>query len=475
MQSFDQEIHVQRLGWFINLRWVAVVGGFLILAVGPFAVPLDVKYGRLIACIAALGSLNVVYWAYWQKIKKKVPSEPLFLRKARVFLHLQMVTDLMLLTVMLYFSGGAQNPLLLLYLFHMAISTMVFTTRESLIYAVLAVVLPLFLFILEKSNPAFFADSTGHNLWQGIGGLSEVHERSILIAYSLTVGGLWFFLSRLATDLRNKEAALRQAHDQLKTTNEQLEQLDSFKNQFLNQVVFHLKNPAIDMDFDLSAVEKSLPKRNEKALEAIQTAKKRVWSLLEMIDDLAWLSHMRVKDVPFKKDWLDVYETLLKRIQALEGEAGKKGITFQLHGDAQVRLRADQEAFERAATNLLSNAVKYTPPGNHPILVEFQEVEGMLRLSIQDEGIGIPSKQQEKIFDEFFRATNAKTLEKFGTGLGLTIVKRILDWHGGKIQFASAPKQGTRVETWWPIGESVKEILPADSPVMERRARDRVP
>jgi signal transduction histidine kinase len=84
------------------------------------------------------------------------------------------------------------------------------------------------------------------------------------------------------------------------------------------------------------------------------------------------------------------------------------------------------------------------------VIVDFQVMGDWLVVSVEDEGIGIPPKQQQKIFEEFFRGTNAKTVEKFGTGLGLSIVKRIMDWHGGKVNFVSTNKQGTKVETWWP-------------------------
>jgi signal transduction histidine kinase len=232
--------------------------------------------------------------------------------------------------------------------------------------------------------------------------------------------------------------------------------MDLFKDRFLRQVVFQLKSPTIEMDFDLSAAEKAVTPKGGKALEAIQMAKKRVWSLLELIEDLVWLSRLEVQDIPFHKEWIDVYEALLKRVQVLEDQARQKGIEFKLHGDPQVRLRADKEAFDRVADNLLSNAIKYTPAGKSQVVVEFQVSENWLVMTVQDDGIGIPPKQQKKIFEEFFRASNAKTLDKFGTGLGLSIVKRVMDWHGGKVSLSGEPKQGTKVETWWPLDDSIK-------------------
>ena len=404
-----------------------------------------VQYGKIGACILVLALLNALYLAYWEKLKSTSPDSADYAGKVRAFLHFQMAADLALLTVMLYFSGGVKNPLILFYLFHLAISAILFTQKESLYYAALALALPWILYFSEwtgflKADP-----------WQGISGLSPEHEQSLLWGYSAVVAGLWFFLSRLSLDVEVKEEALREATDKLRTANEALKQLDVYKNQFLKQVVFQLKKPAIEIDFDLSTVEGSLDSKSEKALEAVQMAKKRIWILLELIEDLVWLSRMQAGEGTIKKTWVNVYETLLERIQAVEEQARHKGITFQLHGDAQARLLADPESFQRVADNLFSNAIKYTPVGKTHVTVNFQPEGNWLVLTVEDEGIGIPPKQQKKLFQEFFRATNARTMEKLGTGLGLSIVKQVMDSHGGRVSLSSEPKKGTKVETWWPF------------------------
>ncbi len=404
-----------------------------------------IQYGKIGACVLILGVLNAIYLMYWERLKSSQPSPMDFAKKVHFFLHFQMATDLALLTAMLYFSGGAKNPLILFYLFHLAISAILFNQAESLFYAALALLLPWVLYLLEWGG-FLTADP-----WPGISGVSGDHEQSILWAYSVAVAGLWFFLSRLGLDVETKEQALRETGEKLQTANEALKQLDVYKNQFLKQVVFQLKKPAIEMDFDLSAVESAIDAKNEKALEAVQTAKKRIWILLELIEDLVWLSRTQAGETPLKKSWVNVYETLLKRIQTVEEKAHQKGITFQLHGEPQTRLLADPESFERVADNLFSNAVKYTPVGKSSVLVAFHPEGNWLVFTVEDEGIGIPPKQQKKLFQEFFRATNARTMEKFGTGLGLSIVKQVMDLHGGRVSLSSETKKGTKIETWWPF------------------------
>jgi signal transduction histidine kinase len=445
LTPFQHEIRPERLSWFLYLRWGAVVGALAILLAGPWLVPMAIQYGKIGVCVLILGVLNAFYLIYWEKLKSTRTGSPDFAWKVHFFLHFQMATDLALLTAMLFFSGGAKNPLILFYLFHLAISAILFTQAESLFYAAVALLLPWLLYVLEWGG-ILSADP-----WPGISGISNDHELSVLLAYSVAVAGLWFFLSRLGLDVDIKEQALRETGEKLQTANEALKQLDVYKNQFLKQVVFQLKKPAIEMDFDLSAVESALESKNEKGREAIQTAKKRIWILLELIEDLVWLSRTQAGEVPLKKIWVNVYETLLQRIQAVEDQARQKGIIFQLHGDAQARLLADPASFERVADNLFSNAIKYTPAGKSHVAVNFHPEGNWLVITVEDEGIGIPPKQQKKLFQEFFRATNAKTMEKFGTGLGLSIVKEVMDLHGGRVTLSSEPKKGTKVETWWPL------------------------
>jgi signal transduction histidine kinase len=445
MTEIHNNLSLQQLRWFIRLRWAAVLGGLIIIGVGAFATPLHLSLGTLLSCLLVLGLLNGYYQNRLGRWSKAAPVPENLEDQIRMFFHLQMILDLAVLTFMLAVSGGTENPLFFFYLFHLAISAILFSGTSSLGYALVALLLPWLMYLFREEL------NGQENLWPGFSADWDLWLKAVLAGYSVTVAGIWFFLTRLASDLRAKQEALEEVSRKLFVANENLKQVDVYKNQFLRQVVFQLKGPAIDMDFDLSAIEQALPKRNEKTETAIQTAKKRVWALLELIDDLVWLSKTEVEQMPFKKETVDVYEVLLKRVQSHEAEARRKGLDLQLHGDPQIRLKADKEALDRVADNLLKNSLKYSEDGKGPILLEFKLMGEWMVLTVEDNGIGIPAKQQKRLFEQFFRATNAKSREKFGTGLGLSIVREILQWHGGKVTVESEPKKGTRVETWWPL------------------------
>jgi signal transduction histidine kinase len=95
--------------------------------------------------------------------------------------------------------------------------------------------------------------------------------------------------------------------------------------------------------------------------------------------------------------------------------------------------------------NLVSNAIKYTPPGG-TVRVRFSRTgKDSVQIMVQDTGIGIPGKEQEKLFRSFFRASNAKKATTKGTGLGLALVKQTVERHNGQITITSEENQGTTV------------------------------
>ena len=105
---------------------------------------------------------------------------------------------------------------------------------------------------------------------------------------------------------------------------------------------------------------------------------------------------------------------------------------------------------QRAVSNLVSNAVAHTPPGGSVVLATAAE-PAAIRIEVTDTGIGIPPEALPKVFDRFFRLDTSRSQASGGTGLGLAIVQSIMLLHGGKVEIASQPGQGTRVTLRMPI------------------------
>jgi two-component system, OmpR family, phosphate regulon sensor histidine kinase PhoR len=115
-------------------------------------------------------------------------------------------------------------------------------------------------------------------------------------------------------------------------------------------------------------------------------------------------------------------------------------LTVDLHGD--LRLTGDREELERALLNLVSNAAKFTAPGGR-IEIAVRDDADDLVVAVGDTGPGIPPEEQRHLFTRFFRSSRAKALQIGGTGLGLYIVKQIVDLHGGEVCVTSTPAGST--------------------------------
>ena len=110
-------------------------------------------------------------------------------------------------------------------------------------------------------------------------------------------------------------------------------------------------------------------------------------------------------------------------------------------------------SIDEMITNLLFNAVKYTPE-NKTVHLEARGYDDHVQIDIADTGIGIPEDELANVFDEFFRASNARKSERDGTGLGLSIVKQIVERHAGKISVESRQGEGTKFTVTMPRDSS---------------------
>jgi two-component system sensor histidine kinase VicK len=129
----------------------------------------------------------------------------------------------------------------------------------------------------------------------------------------------------------------------------------------------------------------------------------------------------------------------------------RKGVRLKLENDSpSIALNADEELIKRMLLNLLDNAVKYTPEGGE-ISLALARQNGNAEIVVRDTGIGIPENDQQRVFDRFYRVDKARSRALGGAGLGLSIVRCIVEAHGGQIQIDSATHRGTTFTVLLPL------------------------
>jgi len=144
---------------------------------------------------------------------------------------------------------------------------------------------------------------------------------------------------------------------------------------------------------------------------------------------------------------IDVGTELERIADYFEGIASESRIRIQIQGSASIN--ADRELFRRAVGNLLSNALRYTSP-EQTITLLTEPTNGAVTIAVENPGAGIPKKDLEKLFDRFYRVDRSRSDSANSTGLGLSIVKSIMELHGGQVTVDSQLQGITRFVLWFP-------------------------
>jgi len=224
-----------------------------------------------------------------------------------------------------------------------------------------------------------------------------------------------------------------------------LKRLEVAKSMFVSMVAHEVKNPiaAVEgyLNVILSGVAGHDPERDRRMQER---ALVRTRTLRSLISELLSLAAIETGDFVIKRAALDLADVVAQAVETCResAEAKRLALTLRHDDDAHQPVLADREAMLSVFANLIDNAIKYTPEGGH-VDVHVQRNGMYVRVAVTDDGIGMAPDERDRAFDEFYRAKNELTAHVPGTGLGLALVKRLVEIHQGKISVQTAPGQGS--------------------------------
>ena len=234
-----------------------------------------------------------------------------------------------------------------------------------------------------------------------------------------------------------------------------IEQLDEAKSQFIRMVTHELRSPVSVTQSLLRTLAAGYAGTvTEQQQDILNRATRRVEFLQKLIDDLLDLAAGKTEVKALEaREPVDLAASLERVVKRFELSAQEKSLTLALYKettDDSLVVMATMEGLDRVFDNLISNAVKYTRPGGR-VKVTLKPMDGEANVMIEDTGIGIPDEAMGHLFEEFYRAPNAKAIEHEGTGLGLTIVKDIVTRFGGRIAVQSNSNVGTKFTVSFPL------------------------
>jgi signal transduction histidine kinase len=211
--------------------------------------------------------------------------------------------------------------------------------------------------------------------------------------------------------------------------------------QAIHFVAHEMRSPltAIQGSSELMSRYNLNDEKRRQITDMINSESKRLARMIQTFLDVERISdgQMELKRDPFTVS--DVVNACLARAQPI---AERKKITFEVADELEGDLIGDRELMEYAIYNLLTNAVKYSPPETRVRITARQQGDE-IRVSVEDQGIGMDAKELRQIFQKFYRTKRAEASGEAGTGIGLSIVEQIVAHHGGRIEVESQPGKGS--------------------------------
>ncbi|WP_426245784.1 sensor histidine kinase [Nocardioides sp. LHG3406-4] len=222
----------------------------------------------------------------------------------------------------------------------------------------------------------------------------------------------------------------------------ELRELDTYKSQLIATVAHELKNPltAILGHVEMLEATADVPVRAQRSVSSIERGAMR---MERVIEDMLTLAKVGDPNNPLIAVPVEMGRLVDDALDLVSLTASRKRLMISYDPPTKpVVALGDSGDLDQVCSNLIGNAVKYTPEGR-AVTVCLDRRGRDIVLTVADEGLGISPRDQERIFDEFFRSTNPEAVALPGTGLGLTIVRRIVTRHGGRIAVESALGKGT--------------------------------
>ncbi|MFO7983656.1 MAG: ATP-binding protein, partial [Desulfuromonadales bacterium] len=223
-----------------------------------------------------------------------------------------------------------------------------------------------------------------------------------------------------------------------------LRRLESMRRDFVANVSHELKTPITAIRGSVETLQAGAVENPDDAQRFLGIVSRQSDRLNAIIDDLLALSRIEegVEEGGLPVEMGAVRDVIHAAVQSCSTSAADKGIDINLFCDEDLRAPINAPLLEQAVVNLLTNAIKYSDPGSR-IVVDASFFKANMMIKVQDFGCGIDPEHLPRLFERFYRADRARSRKLGGTGLGLAIVKHIAQAHGGQVNVASTPGEGS--------------------------------
>lgn len=244
---------------------------------------------------------------------------------------------------------------------------------------------------------------------------------------------------------RNLEQRVIERTAELNEALRRLSELNQMKANFVANISHELRTPLTHVKGYLELlVTESLGKISEEQKHALQVSQRSAGKLESMIEDLIMFSLATRGEMSMNLEMVDIRRIVTLAAKSAAGKAEERGVQIIAAAPEGVpAVQADPEKMGWVVSQLLDNAIKFTPSGGSVVIAVKEEGNNLVQVSITDTGIGIPTDRMEEIFEPFHQLDGSSTRHYGGTGLGLALVRQVIEAHGSLLDVKSVEGKGS--------------------------------
>jgi signal transduction histidine kinase len=435
--SPEQRALVLRLRVYINLRWLAIPAIVIATLVASLIFHIGFPTLPVYIICAIIAGYNLYLFLLARGLEKQEPDS--VVRKAEAYGYIQVVLDLVMLTALIHFTGGVENPFLFLYIIHTNAAAIFLSKRRVYILTTFAMVMVTALVLMEYRGIIPHVNLEGFvppDRYKNLGVVISALVALVTLAYATV-----YVATAIVGELRRRQREVMVLKDQLlEQRAKELEQISGEVVKlveerrrfvrFLSVVAHDLQSPLVATQSLLSyIVDGYTGEITDGQKDLMQRGIRRIDGLLTLITDLLDIPRIEAGQLNREMREISLNDVIKQATDGLDNLARQKGLTLKVElPETSPNVYASNRRLQQVVTNLTSNAINYTREGT--VLVRAADGDNEVRIEVIDSGIGVPPDDLPRLFDDFFRGSNVGAK---GTGLGLSISKRIVEAHGGKI------------------------------------------
>jgi signal transduction histidine kinase len=462
--SPEKRALILRLRVYVNMRWLAILATIIATLVASMIFHVGFPTLPVYVICAIITFYNLLLFRWTRGLSAQKPES--VIRRAEAYGNVQVILDLVMLTALLHFTGGIENPFIFLYIIHTSAAAIFLPKRRVYELTTLAMVMVALLVFLEYAGIIPHVNLEGFVLPYRYKELSRVI--AVLVALVTLAYASVYVATAIVGELRRRQREVVKLKDQLleqrkmeleQCSGEVVNLVEERRRfvRFLSVVAHDLQSPLVATQSLLSyIVDGYTGEITDGQKDLMQRGIRRIDGLLTLITDLLDIPRIEVGQLKREMREISVNEVVKQAMEGLDNLARQKGIALKVElPQSSPKVYASNRRLQQVVTNLTSNAINYTREGT--VLVRVTDGDDDVRVEVIDTGIGIPPDDLPRLFEDFFRGSNVGAK---GTGLGLSISKRIIEAHGGKI-WAESPcpetGKGSRFTFTLPKGRMVEQ------------------